>query len=215
MSYILHLDTSTDVCGVAVSRDGEVVTCLTTNADRNHAAIINQQIHAALADASITMADIDAVAVCSGPGSYTGLRIAMATAKGICYATDKPLILNDRLSLLIDKLRKKYEDANMSYLALLKAREGEYFVALTEGENTVLEPQHMMEDMLVKALHEQNKINVISDLSEEEINKLKVNFQTIEPGSNIDYSSWANKAYLSYVDKMFVNTAMAKPLYLK
>ena len=91
-SIILHIETSTNVCSVALSENG---TCLFSKSNAegmNHAALLSVFIAEALEVLKPTNRKPDAVAVSSGPGSYTGLRIGVSTAKGLCYGYDIPLI---------------------------------------------------------------------------------------------------------------------------
>jgi tRNA threonylcarbamoyladenosine biosynthesis protein TsaB len=92
MATILHIETATQVCSVAIAVSGEVVQ-LRESSDRNsHSATITLFIGEVMQLAGLEFRELDAVAVSMGPGSYTGLRIGVSTAKGICYAVDKPLI---------------------------------------------------------------------------------------------------------------------------
>ena len=100
MSCILHIETSTNVCSVALSQDGE---CLTENVDRNgpsHASVLPVFVEEVLSFADSHAIPLDAVAVSAGPGSYTGLRIGVSTAKGLCYGCDLNLVAVPTLQLL-------------------------------------------------------------------------------------------------------------------
>ena len=100
MSCILHIETSTDVCSVALSQDG---VCIYSDENREgpeHARILAPFVSDAISFADSHAIPIDAVAVSKGPGSYTGLRIGVSTAKGVCYARDLRLISVSTLALL-------------------------------------------------------------------------------------------------------------------
>lgn len=100
MSCILHIETSTDVCSVAVSQDG---ACIYSNEDfngPNHAVKLGSFVDEALSFADSHAIPFDAVAVSCGPGSYTGLRIGVSMAKGVCYGRDLKLIAVPTLELL-------------------------------------------------------------------------------------------------------------------
>lgn len=92
MATILCLETSTSVCSVAVSRNGTILSCVEENEGFSHAEKLTLFIQKAVDEAGTTLHGLDAVAVSSGPGSYTGLRIGVSTAKGLCYALNIPLI---------------------------------------------------------------------------------------------------------------------------
>jgi tRNA threonylcarbamoyladenosine biosynthesis protein TsaB len=92
MPVILHIETATQVCSVALSTDGRLSQIRETQDKNSHSAVITIFIDEIMKAAELPFTAIDAVAVSKGPGSYTGLRIGVSTAKGICYALDKPLI---------------------------------------------------------------------------------------------------------------------------
>jgi len=100
MSLILNLDTATAVCSVALAEDCRVISQRTDLEGRNHAALLTAFIDEMLREAGIEPAAIDAVGVSKGPGSYTGLRIGVSTAKGIAYALSVPLLSAGTLEIM-------------------------------------------------------------------------------------------------------------------
>lgn len=99
--FLLHLETATKVCSVALSKNGELVSIKETQEDGySHGENLNLFIEAVLSDAEISIKELNAISVASGPGSYTGLRIGAATAKSLCYSLDIPLIAIDALTSL-------------------------------------------------------------------------------------------------------------------
>src|SRR5690606_627052 len=94
---ILQIDTATSVCSVAVSRSGITIATAELDEPNVHASKLTRLIEKVVFDAGIKLSDLDAVAVSKGPGSYTGLRIGVSTAKGLCYGLDIPLIGIDSL----------------------------------------------------------------------------------------------------------------------
>ena len=100
MSCILHIETSTSVCSVAVSQDGISLFNKEEHGGSNHAAVIGDFIDEALSFIDSQGIPLDAVAISGGPGSYTGLRIGVSMAKGICYGRDAKLISVPTLELL-------------------------------------------------------------------------------------------------------------------
>lgn len=97
---ILCLETSTAVCSVALVENGNVVALRESLDGQNHAEKITLFIDEVMKEAGIAYKDLDAVATSMGPGSYTGLRIGVSTAKGLCYAMEKPLIAIDTLAAM-------------------------------------------------------------------------------------------------------------------
>ena len=100
MSCILNIDTSTDVCSVAVSRDGECLLNKEDHCGPNHAVRLGSFIDEALSYIDTRSIPLDAVAVSCGPGSYTGLRIGVSMAKGICYGRGAKLLAVPTLELM-------------------------------------------------------------------------------------------------------------------
>ena len=92
---LLLLETATAVCSVAVCRGTEILALQTSKMEREHASMLTVYIREVMALAGFNLRDLDAVVVSKGPGSYTGLRIGVAAAKGICFTLNKPLIAVD------------------------------------------------------------------------------------------------------------------------
>ena len=101
MSYILNIETATKNCSVALAKDGKTILCKEIAEEGySHAERLHVFIEAIIKEAGIALQDLSAIAVSQGPGSYTGLRIGVSAAKGLCYALDIPLIAVDTLQAL-------------------------------------------------------------------------------------------------------------------
>ena len=137
MEYILHIETSTKVCSVALSKNGTVVQLKEINEDGYvHGEMITLFIQDVIALEQIKMNQLSAVSIASGPGSYTGLRIGVSTAKGLCYALGIPLISIDSLVCLQQIAQQKYP--NQSVLAMIDARRMEVFSTLFDGQGNII-----------------------------------------------------------------------------
>ncbi|WP_296144231.1 tRNA (adenosine(37)-N6)-threonylcarbamoyltransferase complex dimerization subunit type 1 TsaB [uncultured Flavobacterium sp.] len=105
MAYILNIETATKNCSVSIAKDGKTLVCREiAEQGYSHAEKLHLFIEEALKDLNLHFSDLDAIAVSQGPGSYTGLRIGVSAAKGLCYALDIPLIAVDTLEVLALKL---------------------------------------------------------------------------------------------------------------
>ncbi len=104
MNYILNIETSTSVCSVSISSGTGILALRESSVDRSHAAMLGVFIEEAMRETDLKFNDLSAVAVSRGPGSYTGLRIGVSMAKGICYASDLPLIAIDTLRIMTWKV---------------------------------------------------------------------------------------------------------------
>ena len=94
---ILHIETSTDICSVALSQGDQQLSLLESGQERSHARLLNTLIRESMDRARLRLKDLDAVAVSKGPGSYTGLRIGVSTAKGLAYALEIPMLASGTL----------------------------------------------------------------------------------------------------------------------
>lgn len=94
---ILHIETATDICSVALSEGDRQLSLVESGQERSHASLLNSFIRQAVAHAGKELKDLDGIAVSKGPGSYTGLRIGVSTAKGLAYALEIPLLASGTL----------------------------------------------------------------------------------------------------------------------
>lgn len=109
MALILCIETGTDICSVAIARDGELISLRESDEGRDHARQVAVFVDELLEENSLRPEELDAVAVGKGPGSYTGLRIGVSFAKGLCYGIQKPLIAIGSLDALTEVAREDYE----------------------------------------------------------------------------------------------------------
>jgi len=91
-ALILHIETATDICSVALSEGDQLLSLVESGPERSHATLLNVYIRKTFEESGRKLDQIDAVAIGQGPGSYTGLRIGVSTAKGIAFALEKPLL---------------------------------------------------------------------------------------------------------------------------
>jgi tRNA threonylcarbamoyladenosine biosynthesis protein TsaB len=138
MPLILAIETATKLCSVALGRDGELLAMREIDPSYGkpsegkpeklaHAEKVNVFIAEVMGEAGLTLKDLDAVAVGIGPGSYTGLRIGLSAAKGLCYALDKPIIGLSTLGTLVAAARMQYADLMGSLWPMIDARRMEVF----------------------------------------------------------------------------------------
>ena len=131
MATILNIETATTVCSVALSKDGQLLALKEINGDYSHAENLTLFIEDVLRQAQLFLKDIDAVAVSKGPGSYTGLRIGVSTAKGLCYALDKPLISINTLEHLCASVLPNPQSL---FCPMLDARRMEVYCAVYDSD---------------------------------------------------------------------------------
>jgi tRNA threonylcarbamoyladenosine biosynthesis protein TsaB len=136
-ALILHIETATDICSVALSQGDQQLALAESGPERSHATLLNSLIRECLKQSAKEWRQLDAVAVSKGPGSYTGLRIGVSTAKGIAYALGKPLLSSGTLENMahgallhpnIHALSSRYEQ-NLLLCPMLDARRMEVYTA--------------------------------------------------------------------------------------
>jgi tRNA threonylcarbamoyladenosine biosynthesis protein TsaB len=213
--YLLHIDTATDTGTIAISGNGILLAYRNNEESRNHAATINVMITEVLAEIDISFGDLAGIVVCGGPGSYTGLRIGMATAKGLCYAMGKPLIVHNRLTLLAFHAYKQHNNYTQ-YIALLCARDKEYFIGIYDKDFVcTLSPQHIIEDQLHSLITKEESTYFITNAPDTIFNSLPITNLQIDSDIKIDLPSWCFYALEQYNCNNIVNLATAEPFYLK
>jgi tRNA threonylcarbamoyladenosine biosynthesis protein TsaB len=147
MSVILSLETSTDVCSVALHENEKLIRFEEVHQEQAHASRLAPLIQNVLQKAGLTAQQLSAVAVTSGPGSYTGLRIGTSTAKGLCFALSIPLISVPTLNLLAFDAIGKIQDKEAMLCPMIDARRMEVYCqvfdrkvnSLTEVEAKVID----------------------------------------------------------------------------
>ena len=136
MALILNIETSTEVCSVALARDGVMLNFRQHLSGQNHAMLVTLFINELLAESKLSANQFDAVAVSGGPGSYTGLRIGVSVAKGICYAAKLPLIAITSLEAMADHVIRNLseiyplETENVVFCPMIDARRMEVYTSV-------------------------------------------------------------------------------------
>ena len=213
MALILNIDTSVDVASVCLAKNGKVLSIARNESQKDHASWLHIAIKEIFEKNNLELSSVDAIAVTGGPGSYTGLRIGMATAKGICYALNKPLIsLN---TLLVMANAAKDENADL-LCPMIDARRMEVFTAIyTKELQIVKEP-------VAIALNENSFAEYFSKNSICFFGNGSNKFQVIEKNPQAffrdiktDASSMISLSEISFTEKKFADLAYAEPLYLK
>ena len=141
MACILHIETSTQVCSVAVSEDSHVIFQLEDHSGPNHAERLGSMVDEALSFTDNHAIPFDAVAVSCGPGSYTGLRIGVSMAKGICYGRNLKLIAVPTLELMcVPVLLREMVEENALLCPMIDARRMEVYAGIYDRALKELRP---------------------------------------------------------------------------
>jgi tRNA threonylcarbamoyladenosine biosynthesis protein TsaB len=219
MPLLLHIETATDTCSVALSDNGNIVGIKEAIRTRSHASILTVFINDIFKKTGLAVKDIDAVAVSKGPGSYTGLRIGVASAKGLCYATNKPLIsVNTLQSMCGSFIQDNTFSEGDLFCPMIDARRMEVYCALFNTQLNFVEPTAavILENDFLKQHLNKNKIHFFGDGAE----KLKPLIANNNSAIFIDDFSPSSKGMIALAEKKyanndFENTAYFEPFYLK
>ena len=217
MSTILQIETATPVCSVAISINGKTIAVKEEKAANIHASSLTLFIAEVMEMAAIKYADLDAVAVSKGPGSYTGLRIGVSTAKGLCFALDKPLIAINTLKMMANGYLLQHPNFGGLLCPMIDARRMEVFTAVFDHHLNEVENTHAKivdEKSFVLEL-QNNYVSFIGDGAE----KCKVVIDNPNAHFHLEnYNSAAfmsNLAYAAYQSAEFEDVAYFEPFYLK
>jgi tRNA threonylcarbamoyladenosine biosynthesis protein TsaB len=220
-TMILQIETATTSCSVALAKDGNVLAFKQIDQRNIHAEVITRFIEEVMASANIKYPDLDAIAVSSGPGSYTGLRIGVSTAKGLCFALDKPLIAIETLEAMAHGLINQDEfvkDADTLLCPMIDARRMEVFTAVFTMQGDKIKPTaaEIIDENSFNELLENNKIVFFGDGAEKCRaalgEKLNANFL---PGFVNSATHLTQKALEKFKNKEFESVGYFEPYYLK
>lgn len=220
MSKILNIDCSIETASVTIAEDGHILQEAICTEQKNHAAFIQPAIESIMKAAGITLQQLDAIAVTEGPGSYTGLRVGMASAKGLCYVLNKPLIAVSSLLMLAAAVKENPEltrvDNRTLICPMIDARRMEVFTAFYDLDHKMIkEPGAMIldENTFSEILKDQQVI-FTGNGSGKFKNICKSNNALFWQTGNLA-SAMALISYKYMVIQQFSNLAYSEPFYGK
>jgi tRNA threonylcarbamoyladenosine biosynthesis protein TsaB len=216
---ILLIDTSQEKGFVGLAREGKVIQGEENAVSKEHASWLHQALGRILAAAGCSIREIQAVAVVAGPGSYTGLRVGMAAAKGFCYAIKVPLITQNSLFLMADSMKTMPFERGAFLCPMIDARRDEVFTALYEVSNRslkeILEPQAMILDKNSFETELSKNPIVFSGSGAEKWEKITNSTRAIFSAQSSIIQSFARLAQEDFLAKKWVDPVYAAPVYLK
>ncbi len=219
MALILNIETATTVCSVSLAKDGKLLSLKEQNGDYSHAENLTLFIEDVLKQAQIKLSKVDAIAVSKGPGSYTGLRIGVSTAKGLCYSLDKPLIaINTLQQMALSQQPATNNQQPVLLCPMLDARRMEVYCAVYDlnGKEVKETSAEIIDEHSFADILKTNKVIFFGDGSA----KCK---EIVSKNSNAIFiddvvPSAKNMIELSeqaYNAKQFEDVAYFEPFYLK
>ena len=219
MANILNIETLTEVCSVALTSDGMVLEHREDYEGRNHALLLSGFIEEMMQYATPRGVKIDAVAVSIGPGSYTGLRIGLSEAKGLCFGLDVPLIGIDTLKILVvATMFGNYIDENSYYVPMIDARRMEVFAGVYDSalqEVMPARPVILTPDSFSEYLGQGRKLVFVGNGAEKAANLIKHPDVVYIPGVKPAAVDMLALSEMAFRKGDFIDIAYSTPNYLK
>jgi len=214
MALILNIETATKVCSVSLALDGKMIALKEESSDKYiHSEKLNLFIEDLFKQVNFELNDLSAVCVSKGPGSYTGLRIGVSSAKGLCYALDIPLISIDSLSVLANGfLAENNVEADTLIIPMIDARRMEVFTA-TFSNHGILMEEISAKVIDVDTYSSDKKIILIGD-GAEKCKEVIPEYVSIEKHLSSS-KGIVEMAYKKFLANEFEDVAYFEPFYLK
>lgn len=215
MSLLLHIDTAVDAASVCLSDDTRVLAQLRNDQPRESAAWLQPAIQQLVQDAGCSLYQLSAISVSAGPGSYTGLRVGMASAKGLCYALQIPLITISTLEMMTVAARAVLPEIQV-FCPMIDARRMEVFTAVYNREcQPLLAPQAMILDTeTAGSLLAYGDICFFGNGSDK-LKPLIVGAAALFAPVVAGASSLVEPAFEKFSKQVFADLAYAEPFYIK
>jgi len=222
MAIILNIDTALDSACISLSENEKGLGYALNGTAKDHAAWIQPAIYKLIKESGIKMSDLSAIGVCIGPGSYTGLRIGLSTAKGLCFALKIPLIAINTLETIASSAMNDIQTENLDFTSdllicpMIDARRMEVFTAVYDSSvEEIYEPHSRILDALsFDELLERQKMLFLGNGS--------LKFQQVCQNANAIFKKLAlnpfalsGLTYKNFIGNNFATLAYAEPLYLK
>jgi len=223
MALILIIETSTEVCSVALTKDGKLIDLIESAEGQNHARLVTVFAENLLLRNNIKHGELNAVAVSRGPGSYTGLRIGVSTAKGICYAGRIPLIAVGTLEAMAKHVMLNQVQIGIPqnkpalFCPMIDARRMEVYTMLLDQDGKILKPitaEIIGESFLSNELSE--KQVVFFGNGSEKCKKVITSANAVFlPNINASAQHMCELVWQAYNINQFEDVAYFEPFYLK
>jgi tRNA threonylcarbamoyladenosine biosynthesis protein TsaB len=217
MSLLLSIETSTSLCSVALHDEGKLLYSVENHVPQSASSQLAVMIQQCLTHMSAKANQLNGVVVAAGPGSYTGLRIGVATAKGICYALNVPLLSVNTLELLAYQFQASQKKLDGLLCPMLDARRMEVYCMLLNSSLTIIEPTHakIIDTASFEEMLNEKEIYFFgngADKCKEAIQHANAYFISgIEPLA----AKLGELGHKKFIQSQFEDTATYEPFYLK
>ncbi|WP_293308934.1 tRNA (adenosine(37)-N6)-threonylcarbamoyltransferase complex dimerization subunit type 1 TsaB [Pedobacter sp. UBA5917] len=217
MARILQIETATAICSVALSVNGETISFKEEQGQNLHAANLTLFIDEVVKNAGLSYQELDAIAVSKGPGSYTGLRIGVSTAKGLCYALDKPLIAIETLEMMAAGFLSENAAYSGLICPMIDARRMEVYTSVFDAQLNILLPTEakIIDETSFADLLSQQTITFLGDGAAKCADVLTQQHARFD-NANFNSAPYMSKlANLAFTNANFEDVAYFEPFYLK
>lgn len=216
MAYLLAIETTTEICSVALGNNEQCIALVESDKENSHAEKIMLFVDEVLQQTELKPSALEAVIISEGPGSYTGLRIGVSSAKGLCYALNIPLIAVSTLQSMAWGAKEQFSNYNQ-YCPMIDARRMEVYSAVYDSQwQTIQTPANVIIDENAYLEYLEQGIVVFSG------NAVEKTMPILNQHSNAVFSPTKTSSrylleigYGKYLQKEFVDTAYFEPFYLK
>lgn len=217
MAFILHIETALENASVLLLNEREIIASEISTEQKNHASFLFVAIQQVLNKASLSLQNIDAISVSIGPGSYTGLRVGLSAAKGLCYSIQKPLILLSTLELMaVQQINNIDQNEEVLFCPMIDARRMEVYCGIFNNKLEPILPLHacILDENSFSDILEKNKI-IFFGSGSNKFQKLTKSNHSIFSDFNNSINGLVNYISKAYQNQAFSNISYCEPFYLK
>ncbi|MBY0244372.1 MAG: tRNA (adenosine(37)-N6)-threonylcarbamoyltransferase complex dimerization subunit type 1 TsaB [Sphingobacteriaceae bacterium] len=217
MINILQIETSTSVCSVAISSNGKTIAIKEEDAKNIHASSLTLFIESLMKQVNLEFNQLSAIAISKGPGSYTGLRIGVSTAKGLSFALDKPLISVPTLQMMANGFLISNPDYKGFVCPMIDARRMEVFTAVYDANLNEISATsaQIIDEQSFQTILSQSKVSFIGDGAMKCTSVLAHENSVFEADNFNSAGFMSELAYQKYTAAEFEDVAYFEPFYLK
>lgn len=216
MALILNIDTALETAVISICENDKVLSFTTNSNQKDHASFLHVAIKDLLQKAGLPINKLNAITVTSGPGSYTGIRVGMASAKGLCYALHIPLITINTLEVIALSAINQIQDNSALYCPMIDARRMEVFTAVYDADlKEIIQPASIiLNESYLKELLKSNKI-YFSGNGALKLKDIVINENAFYTDKGTGPGSMAKLAHEKFITSDFADVSYASPMYLK
>lgn len=216
MAIILNIDSSLETATVSIAKDGIILRHEENAVQKQHASFLHSAVQKLTNDLQITLNEIDAIGCTIGPGSYTGLRVGLAAAKGFCYALQKPLITIGTLEAMAYGMKMQNINKDVYYCPMIDARRMEVYTAYYNHNLEELKPAHaiVIDNHFFENELKKNKILFFGN-GMEKFKNFAVDEHALWGELGTIYKSVSDLSFQKFTSELFASLAASAPLYAK